>query len=39
MDLEFLLRRRPKMREELKRILFTEGDIVSIADTAEEATE
>jgi hypothetical protein len=39
MDLEFILRRRPKMREELKRILFTEGDIVSAGTQAEEATE
>jgi uncharacterized protein len=39
MDLEFILRRRPKMREELKRILFTEGDIVALADRAEEETE
>ena len=38
MDLEFILRRRPKMREELKRILFTEGDIVALADRAEEET-
>jgi hypothetical protein len=39
MDLEFILRRRPKMREELKRILFTQGDIVALADRAEEETE
>jgi hypothetical protein len=39
MDLEYILRRRPKMREELKRILFTQGDIVATADQAEEATE
>ena len=39
MALEFLLRRRPKMREELKRILFTEGDIVALGNQAEEVTE
>jgi uncharacterized protein len=39
MDLEFILRRRPRMREELKRILFTQGDIVALADRAEEETE
>ena len=39
MSLEYVLRRRPKMREELKRILFTEGDIVEVADRAEEETE
>jgi hypothetical protein len=39
MALEFILRRRPKFREELKRILFTEGDIVALGDQAEEATD
>ena len=38
MALEFLLRRRPKWRETLQGILFTQGDIVSKADRAEEAT-
>ena len=39
MDLEFLLRRRPKWCETLKGILFTEGDIVREGDVAEEASE
>ena len=39
MDLEFLLRRRPQWREILQGILFTEGDIVKEADTAEEAVD
>src|SRR2546425_7615331 len=39
MDLEFLLRRRPTFRKELQGILFTQGDIVSKANAAEEATE
>ncbi len=37
MDLEFLLRRKPKWREILKGILFTEGDIVKLGESAEEA--
>ena len=36
MDLEFLLRRKADWRTELKRILFTEGDIVEHAESAEE---
>ncbi|MDQ2901481.1 MAG: hypothetical protein M3Y07_17040 [Acidobacteriota bacterium] len=39
MDLEFLLRKKPKWREMLKGILFQEGDIVKHADTAEEKSE
>jgi uncharacterized protein len=39
MDLEFVLRRRPKFRKELQGILFTHGDIVTKANQAEEATE
>src|SRR6476661_8360707 len=39
MDLEFLLRRKPKWRETLRGILFTEGDIVEHGDEAEEASE
>jgi hypothetical protein len=36
MDLEFLLRRKAKWRAELKRILFTDGDIVEAGEAAEE---
>ncbi|HVU24821.1 MAG TPA: hypothetical protein VHE13_11915 [Opitutus sp.] len=39
MDLEFLLRRCPEWREILAGILFQSGDIVKIADKAEEETE
>jgi len=39
MDLEFLLRQKPKWRETLQGILFTKGDIVKHADAAEEASE
>lgn len=39
MDLEFLLRRMPDWRAELKRILFTEGDIVRSGERAEEAVD
>jgi uncharacterized protein len=35
MDLEFLLRRTPDWRTELKTILFTEGDIVEKGEAAE----
>ena len=35
MDLEFLLRRKQLWRAELKRILFTEGDIVEAGEQAE----
>ncbi|HEX8849821.1 MAG TPA: hypothetical protein VF761_09850 [Gemmatimonadaceae bacterium] len=39
MDLEFLLRRKPKWRETLQGILFKPGDIVEHGDEAEEASE
>ncbi|MCU1307758.1 MAG: hypothetical protein JWN45_2453 [Acidobacteriaceae bacterium] len=35
MDLEFLLRRKPKWRAALKDILFTEGDIVEAGEKGE----
>jgi hypothetical protein len=35
MDLEFLLRRKNQWRAELKRILFTDGDIVEAGEEAE----
>ena len=38
MDLEFLLRRKPKWRATLKGILFTDGDIVKAGEEAEEHT-
>jgi hypothetical protein len=37
MDLEFLLRRKPKWRIALQEILFKEGDIVEHGEEAEEA--
>ncbi|HEX3356240.1 MAG TPA: hypothetical protein VHS31_04585 [Tepidisphaeraceae bacterium] len=39
MDLEFLLRKKPKWRETLKGILFKSGDIVKHGDEAEEESE
>ncbi len=36
MDLEFLLRKKPVWREELKKILFKSGDIVKHGEEAEE---
>lgn len=36
MDLEFLLRAKPRWREILKGILFTDGDIVKLGEEAEE---
>ena len=36
MDLEFLLRRKPKWRSILQGILFKEGDIVELGERAEE---
>src|SRR5450759_2500632 len=36
MDLEFLLRRKPKVREIMKGILFKPGDIVEHGEEAEE---
>jgi hypothetical protein len=35
MDLEFLLRRKPKWRAALKAILFGEGDIVKLGEKGE----
>ena len=37
MDLEFLLRRKPKWRAALQNILFQEGDIVQLGERGEEA--
>ncbi len=37
MDLEYLLRRMPKWRIALQKILFTDGDIVDAGEEAEEA--
>ena len=39
MDLEFLARRREKWRVALQQILFKEGDIVDLAEQAEDAVE
>lgn len=39
MNLEFLLRRKKEWREELKGILFTEGDIVKLGEKAEKAVD
>jgi hypothetical protein len=39
MDLEFLLRRTPKWRVALQKVLFTDGDIVEAGEEAEEAEE
>ena len=39
MDLEFLLRRKPKWKKELELILFKEGDIVAHGEEAEEAAD
>jgi hypothetical protein len=39
MDLEFLLRRKPKWREALQSILFHEGDIVALGEQGEKAEE
>ncbi|WP_242919321.1 ferritin family protein [Pontibacter liquoris] len=36
MDLEFLLRQKPKWREMMKIILFSEGDIVEKGEEAED---
>jgi hypothetical protein len=38
MSLEFLLRSKPRWRQTLKPILFTEGDIVKEGEVAEEIT-
>ncbi len=39
MDLEFLLRQKPKWRQELQKILFKPGDIVQHGEAAEEAAD
>ena len=39
MDLEFLARRKEKWRVALQQILFKEGDIVELAEQAEDAVE
>ena len=39
MDLEFLLRQKPKWRAALKAILFTKGDIVKRGEAGEKAEE
>jgi uncharacterized protein len=39
MDLEFLLRRRPKCRAALEAILFLEGDIVEHGEEGKKAEE
>ena len=39
MDLEFLLRRTPKWRAALQKILFGDGDIVEAGDRGEDAEE
>ncbi|GAC1412516.1 MAG: hypothetical protein NVSMB66_1700 [Candidatus Doudnabacteria bacterium] len=39
MDLEFLLRVKPKWRETLQNILFKEGDIVELGEKAEKAAD
>jgi hypothetical protein len=39
MDLEFLLRRTPKWRAAMQKVLFTEGDIVEEGEEAEEAAD
>jgi hypothetical protein len=39
MDLEFLLRRTPKWRAAMEKVLFTDGDIVEAGEEAEEAAD
>lgn len=39
MDLEFLARRKEKWRVALQKILFKDGDIVELAERAEDAVE
>jgi hypothetical protein len=39
MDLEFLLRKKPKWRTVLQAVLFTDGDIVKLAKKGEEKIE
>ena len=37
MSLEYLIRRTPKWRIALEKVLFTDGDIVELGEQAEEA--
>jgi uncharacterized protein len=39
MDLEFLLRRTPKWKAAMQKVLFREGDIVELGEAAEEAAD
>jgi hypothetical protein len=39
MDLEFLLRRTPDWRTVMKNVLFKKGDLVELAEKAEQAEE
>ncbi|MGI9099676.1 MAG: hypothetical protein ACR2H2_14500 [Solirubrobacteraceae bacterium] len=39
MDLEYLLRRTPKWRAAMQKVLFTDGDIVEEGEEAEEAAD
>ena len=39
MDLEFLLRRTPKWKAAMEKVLFTDGDIVEEGEEAEEAAD
>ncbi len=39
MDLEFLLRRTPKWKAAMEKVLFTDGDIVELGEEAEEAAD
>jgi hypothetical protein len=39
MDLEFLLRRTPKWKAAMQKVLFKEGDIVELGEAAEEAAD
>ena len=39
MDLEYLVRRSPKWRAALEKVLFTDGDIVEAGEEAEEAAD
>jgi uncharacterized protein len=39
MDLEFLLRRTPKWKAAMEKVIFVEGDIVELGEEAEEAAD
>jgi hypothetical protein len=39
MDLEFLLRRKPVWKKTVQNVLFKDGDIVKLGETAEELAE